>query len=209
MPRSPAETFARLGLRSISGFVLAGQLDAEFPGPGATPLRGPGAPRVRIVGVALHPGAPPFPHVPGPLAPSAEPTDGATDHDGDADAVDLVPHHVGRHAAIGLGVALGPWSCTTPRAGMRDGDLVALRVSEQSQGERDLNHDGDHDDWIADAFDVRMRTVACLALPMTDGRVGVDRGRLFLWLVEGVVGADRDGDGDLEDAVLHVVDRVR
>lgn len=158
-------------------------------------------PRVRSTGAAMPAGSLVLLGDPGPLCLSVELTNGAVDHNGDGDALDLVAFHVGEEPT-NLGVALGPWTCTAHRTDLRDGSFLALRVSEQSQGKRDQNGDGDHADWVAVTYDANERFVRPLGLPMTDGELRDD---VFVFRVSELEhgGIDLNGDGDAIDQVLH------
>ncbi|MEQ8766207.1 MAG: hypothetical protein RL885_19980 [Planctomycetota bacterium] len=79
-----------------------------------------------------------------------------------------------------------------------------LDVSESQQGEEDRNGDGDAFDFVATVYDGPNDEVRNLALAGA-GRFASDR--IFLWLDERrQAETDLNGDGDIEDNVLHVLD---
>ena len=153
----------------------------------------------------------------------------AGDLNGDGDAADAVWHVDDARDAVGtnLGVAASlvcsasstpDFSCAAVDP-VVDRMMAALMVSEQAQGETDLNGDGDTDDDVVYAYDggTGATTVIPLALAKAVGRdvssyifpvPPVIAGSSVAFLVGEAEhgGLDLNGDGDALDDVLHILD---
>jgi hypothetical protein len=85
---------------------------------------------------------------------------------------------------------------------------IAFTIDERSQGGTDLNGDGDIDDLVLHVFDVATETTTNVGLDVSDGfalgkewvAFTVDEAK------QGASGTDLNGDGDIDDLVLHVFD---
>ena len=89
---------------------------------------------------------------------------------------------------------------------VRQGSTVAFAVSEQAQ-HRDLNGDGDFNDFPLHVFDALTGEARNLGL---DGFPQLFMGgRLVAFWASEISGADLNGDGDRMDAVLHLYDTAR
>jgi hypothetical protein len=100
-------------------------------------------------------------------------------------------------------------------AGVTDGvfgNWYGFEVQESSQGQQDLNSDGDPFDLVYHFYDLDSGTTLNLGLARTagvGGRFFVDPSadRCFLTVLESAQGAlDLNGDGDIADSVLHTYD---
>lgn len=115
--------------------------------------------------------------------------------DGDPQDAVLVTHDLltGRQNEIPMAI-----SSLTVSSG-----LVIFQVSEDAQGETDLNGDGDADDHLFFVHDVRRGTVQPLG---ASAETVVTAGRSVGFTVrESEEGVDLNGDGDLDDSFAHVV----
>lgn len=85
-----------------------------------------------------------------------------------------------------------------------DGELVAFSVFELEEGQRDLNGDGDAIDDVLFVHDAQTGETHNLELASPSFAV---RGRFVVFgVLELAQGQDMNGDGDLDDQVLHVFD---
>jgi hypothetical protein len=141
------------------------------------------------------------------------------DLNGDGDAFDAVLHvaslRSGETLNSGLDATATGFPLLTGAAGV-DGARIVLPVSEQAQGGADLNGDGDAGDVVLHLFDARARSATNLRLPIRI--LTSDLGFPSLPLVadgDGFVSVpvpesdgsvDLNGDGDVLDDVLHLVD---
>jgi hypothetical protein len=147
----------------------------------------------------------------------------ASDLNGDGDTSDLVLHvyDAQRDTLTNLKLAGGIISFENGRL-FSDGRLVAFGVEEQSQGEQDLNRDGDASDVVLQVFDMltgrvqntglAVFSVNTFAVALT-GRtiaVGVSEAEATMagWNESAQGRADLNGDGDLTDVVIHLFDTV-
>lgn len=125
--------------------------------------------------------------------------DTGSDFNGDGDANDLVDFVWDPATGVATGIPLaiqGPSSGSTP-----DGILFA--AAELEQGE-DLNGDGDRLDVVYVWHDLSTHgnhSLGVLAGPLDPGLVLP--GVALVLLAESDLGLDRNGDGDLDDLVLH------
>lgn len=124
-----------------------------------------------------------------------------TDLNGDGDTQDPVLHV--HDAVSGNTTNLQLAVFTTAHV---SNDVVAFRVSEGGQGFTDLNGDGDSSDTVVHFYDAIQGSVTNVQLSSaTDPRI--DRGQIVFAVDEINQGnADRNGDGDRSDRVVHVHD---
>jgi hypothetical protein len=128
---------------------------------------------------------------------------GQTDLTGDGDAFDfgfqtLTP---GTGAVVNGQVdASGPLAC--------GGDVFAFGTSEFSEGNADLDADGDATDTVLHVYDAAGLTLVNVGLPVS--AVAVSASPFAAFTVPetslGPLGTDLNGDGDTTDVVLHVYD---
>ncbi len=84
-----------------------------------------------------------------------------------------------------------------------DNGRVVFRVSEDRQGETDLNGDGDTSDFVPHLFNVRTGVITNVGLAAILG--SLDRNWATLVVrEENQAATDLNGDGDTDDRVLHV-----
>ena len=139
----------------------------------------------------------------------AEAADGATDWNGDGDAVDAVAflYDLTSAAISNRGFALRPEDLYGPSY-IQVGEWLALGVPEASQGGVDLNGDGDAVDTVATLVHLRTGRVEHLAAvvdPATTGPLLLTDREFFYRVSEaGENGVDLNGDGDLDDPILHI-----
>ena len=126
---------------------------------------------------------------------------GSRDLNGDGDAIDTVLHviDVGTRSVRNVGLAVDPLQFAL------EGGNFAFAVSEAMQGQVDLNGDGDAEDVVLHVLDVRRGRVRSAGLD-AQGGFQLDADRLVLPVRESTQGQDLNGDGDLDDFVLHLVD---
>jgi hypothetical protein len=121
--------------------------------------------------------------------------------DGDRDDYVLHIHDLVAQETINLGVAL--W--LTPLGSISaSGRWLAFAFSEAAQGQQDLNGDGDYWDFIVHLLDLETRTTINLNLSRGDSLTFAGSA-LVLSVDEEAQRQDLNGDGDLEDKVIHVV----
>jgi len=127
----------------------------------------------------------------------AEADEGGTDLNGDGDAEDAVVQVV----ATDPGSAWRSTAMAASRIDLR-GDVVAFLTPEAAQ-RADLNADGDTDDTVVQVYDARTGSVRNLGLAAAEL---VMSDALIAWRTPEAAqgGTDLNGDGDIEDAVLHV-----
>ncbi len=130
----------------------------------------------------------------------SESSQGNTDLNGDADMSDSVLHVYDHGTGMVTNVGLHGFPSAI------DGNLVAFTVSESSQGNTDLNGDGDMSDFVVHVYD------HSVGLPATNvGLHGFPQlivGNLLpIQVIESAQGnTDLNGDLDALDGVLHVYD---
>ena len=128
-----------------------------------------------------------------------ESAQGGRDLNGDGDAGDLVLHVFDARTGKTTNVALASGAFQLA------GSLVAFRVPEGDQGERDLNGDGDAGDLVLHVLDARSGKTTNLGL--ASDAFQLDRSRVAFLASEYDQGeSDLNGDGDAADLVLHVFD---
>jgi hypothetical protein len=141
-------------------------------------------------------------------------SDQGRDLNGDGDLEDVVLQVA--DVARGVTRSSGVESFLTGTATLANGLLqkdgrYAIPVAEAGQGGRDLNGDGDADDFVLHIFDAstgRTRNVN-LAVPLTFFFFLIPvivRGDGFIALPVFETTTDLNGDGDLADPILHLVD---
>jgi hypothetical protein len=131
---------------------------------------------------------------------TAEARQGATDLTGDGDAFDATFQvlDLGTGTVTNVGVdAGGPLAC--------GGSRFAFGVLEPSQGSTDLNGDGDAFDAVLHVYDAATATLTNVGLAVSAVEASAD---LVAFTVGEASqgGVDRNGDGDVLDQVLHVLD---
>lgn len=125
------------------------------------------------------------------------------DLNGDEDASDSVVHvyDPAKGTVTNAGVELS--SVFLPL----DGGRVAFLVSEARQGGMDRNGDGDSSDYVLAVWNPATRMTRNLRLASRHPGVALDGGRLAFVVPETEQGgADKNGDGDTTDSILHVWD---
>jgi hypothetical protein len=130
--------------------------------------------------------------------------EGDADRNGDGDSMDIVPVVV--DLVDGSVTDLGLAKSNPPILTVGD-VLIALGVSEENQGNTDLNGDGDSFDVVLHVYDssTRATTNAGFALGLIPPAIG--GGAVAFAVSEPDQGAaDLNGDGNVDDAVLHVYD---
>jgi len=139
--------------------------------------------------------------------PEPEAQQGATNLNGDSDALDapLQILTLSSGAITNVGVdASGPLAC--------GGNLFAFGVLEANQNDTDLNGDGDKFDYVLHVYDAVAATTTNLGLAVDRVKVDDAGGGLVAFTVpeasQGLGGTDLNGDGDKVDSVLHVYDPV-
>jgi len=128
-------------------------------------------------------------------------SDGNTDFNGDGDTVDLVPH--------GFDTETGTTKNSKLSTGLfvpvLDKNLISVLVGEASQGNMDLNGDGDTSDFVVHVFDaqknISINTGLASLIP-----AAVEENKMAFLVPEDRQGnTDLNGDGDTLDRVLHIV----
>lgn len=131
---------------------------------------------------------------------------GNSDLNGDGDRTDAVWHVYDARTGVtsNLGLAISQWDLHV------GGSLVLATVSEEAQGDTDLNGDGDTADWVAHVWDADDQTTSNLALAVeisAASRFDVEDGVAAFFVDEADQNAtDLNGDGDAVDLVVHVFD---
>jgi hypothetical protein len=121
------------------------------------------------------------------------------DQNGDGDELDQLTHLLAPPPAAGVTLDIGSVATRVSRR------WVAL-LSSESQEERDLNGDGDANDYVLHAHDRVTGMLANRGLAaMVPGPFELEGRIVALALSEGGV-ADWNRDGDRTDAVVHLVD---
>jgi hypothetical protein len=136
-----------------------------------------------------------------------EKAQGASDLDGDGDAVDAVQHvyDATTGETHGLGLAVSGWIAI-----VEDGFLGFL-ADEDNQG-ADLNSDGDNNDDVLYLYDSAQEKAFCSGYAAGGGPTSwevfdLDAGRVAFRVSESdQFHQDLNGDGDTGDAVAHVMD---
>jgi hypothetical protein len=133
-----------------------------------------------------------------------EEAQGKKDLNGDGDAEDIVCHvwdlATGQATNLQQDCGEGLYA---------EGDLVALATTEASQGNKDLNNDGDTEDAVLQVYRLGSEKAVNVARDCTGG-VAVHRGKVAFAVSEEDNGKkDLNGDGDAEDFVLMVYDPVK
>jgi hypothetical protein len=127
----------------------------------------------------------------------------AEDLNGDGDMLDSVLHVYNSLSGITTNLALGIAIRTIQVAE----DVVVFQVVEVSQGNTDLNGDGDTDDRVLHAYDIATDTVVNLGVSLAGSSSVAHGGRFLAFPVsESDANADLNGDGDLLDRVTQVYD---
>jgi hypothetical protein len=85
-------------------------------------------------------------------------------------------------------------------------DLIATLVPEQQQGGTDLNGDGNTSDVVPYLF--HPATGDSVGLPLAVSSIAFRRDWLYALVGKAQQGTDLNGDGDLDDSVGHLFDRV-
>lgn len=125
---------------------------------------------------------------------------GQTDLNGDGDTADSVMHvlDAASGAISSLGLATSSFRI--------EGDLLVLSVLESAQGASDLNGDGDSRDGVLHLYRASSGTLLNVGLDAAGGFVS-DESRIAFAVSEASQGgADRNGDGDALDTVLHLAE---
>ncbi len=125
---------------------------------------------------------------------------GGADRNGDGDAADLVLHVFDAETGVveNLGLASSAFRI--------QGDLLAFTVTESAQGARDFNGDGDSRDGVLHLYRPSTGTLVNVGLDAAGGFVSNETYAAFAVSEANQGGADRNGDGDALDMVLHLVD---
>jgi hypothetical protein len=130
-----------------------------------------------------------------------------SDLNGDGDSSDFVLHVFNAARGTTTNVGLDAGGGSVPRL---DGRRVAFLVGETSQGDSDLNGDGDSLDVVLHVFDAGSRTTTNVGLAGGSSLVVFEDSRVVFLVSEADQGStDRNGDGDVSDLVLHVFDASR
>lgn len=127
------------------------------------------------------------------------------DLNGDGDSEDLVYEvlDLETRAWRNLGLAAPPYADPAAQFVFVSPNWLGLPVDELSQG-RDLNDDGDLDDVVVHAADLRDGSTRNLGRA---GRIaGMTAERAILWVEESAQGEDWNDDGDLDGWVLEAVE---
>ena len=129
-----------------------------------------------------------------------EPWQGGEDLNGDGDSEDDVLHLYNFETATTSNLEVAGHSLGF------SGNWLAFGVVESDEGGRDLNGDGDSDDFVLHVHDLESGTTTNLELDVFD--LESSGNWLVFWVDESSQGGeDLNGDGDLEDRnVLHVHD---
>ena len=135
-----------------------------------------------------------------------ERTNGDLNGDGDQIDVGLQVFNTERQTLRDVGLAVFP----TSDPALFDGRRLAIGADERFEG-RDLNGDGDTDDSVVHLLDLETDTLTNTGLATEFGieRFDVGFGGRFIGIrvAEGKQGErDLNGDGDLRDSVLHILD---
>ncbi|MBW3540207.1 MAG: hypothetical protein KY476_08050 [Planctomycetes bacterium] len=126
---------------------------------------------------------------------------GGTDLNGDGNAFDNVLHVF--DASTGTTTNLG---LDTDRRFLLDGNLLTFGVRESHQGGTDLNGDGDATDPVLHVYDADTGTTTNLGLAAFPHDFLLDGNLLAVFVWEDAQGGtDLNGDGDVFDDVMHVV----
>ena len=125
---------------------------------------------------------------------------GGLDLNGDGDAADLVQHVYDAETGVATNLGL---AASTFRI---KGDLLAFTVIESAQGASDRNGDGDSNDGVLHLYRPSTGTLTNVGLDAAGGLVSSDTHVAFAVSESNQGGADRNGDGDALDTVLHLVD---
>ena len=131
-----------------------------------------------------------------------EDSQGNTDLNGDGDAKDFNVLHIYDHST---GVTTNLELDTRFNQSIIDDNLVVFGVREDSQGNTDLNGDGDKKDFVLHIYDHSTEETTNLGVYGTS--VQLDGNLIALTISENSQGnADLNGDGDTNDDVLHVIE---
>jgi len=125
---------------------------------------------------------------------------GGLDLNGDGDAADLVQHVYDAETGVATNLGL---AASTFRI---KGDLLAFTVIESAQGASDRNGDGDSNDGVLHLYRPSTGALTNVGLDAAGGLVSSDTHVAFAVSESNQGGADRNGDGDALDTVLHLVD---
>jgi hypothetical protein len=127
---------------------------------------------------------------------------GERDLNGDGDADDSVLHvfEVANGETVNVGLAAYGFLHL-------EASRVACAVSEEEQGELDLNGDGDAEDQVLHVFDVASGKTVNVGLAAAGSSFGLEGGQVAITVDEVAQGErDLNGDGDARDDVLHLFD---
>jgi len=123
------------------------------------------------------------------------------DLNGDGDTDDVVPHMYdpeGR-VTVNTGVAFKSYSPSE--------QLLLIYVSEQAHGEKDLNGDGDAEDYVLRIHNLETGRASNTGLAGAYGGKIIFERYLPVVIYESAQGSqDLNGDGDAEDDILHLFD---
>jgi hypothetical protein len=138
----------------------------------------------------------------------SEAAQGGQDMNGDGDALDRVLHLYDAASGETVNLGLGVSGLGVDSRLELQGDLVAFAVDEGTQGDWDLNDDGDTDDDVLHVHDVASGETVNLGLDTSDPHL---QGDLVAFSVyEGSQGErDLNRDGDVDDSILHVYNAAR
>lgn len=128
--------------------------------------------------------------------------EGNADLNGDGDSLDIVLHAWDGATATNLGIASDHFKFQL------EGDLLAFTVGEESEGNSDLNDDGDKLDNVMHVhnFATNQTTNLELAVQMA-GDFRLNGGLVAMAVSESFQGpSDLNGDSDKSDKVLHLFD---
>jgi hypothetical protein len=142
---------------------------------------------------------------------ASESDQGHTDLNGDGDATDsvLFVFDVATHSLVNLGLAAAPGGFGL------SSNLIAWAVPEAGQGSTDLNADGDATDLVIHVYDHSMHSLTNLMLASSRFSVltldataitATDSMAAFAVKEREQGSADLNGDGDVFDNVVHVLD---
>lgn len=129
----------------------------------------------------------------------SEQAQGGRDLNGDGDAADRVlhVHDTVTDTTTNLGLSAQRFAF--------DGRRIAFAVSEQLQGQQDLNGDGDAFDSVLHVYDVATGVIANLRLDA--GGIMLGKNGVVFQVAEWRQGnADLNGDGDTADKIVHLHD---
>ena len=131
-----------------------------------------------------------------------EPSQGNTDLNGDGDTLDSVVHVYDHTTGVTTNLGLNVFGDIKVDKG-----LVAFSVEESSEGNTDLNGDGDTLDSIVHVYDHTTGSTTNISLSANSFSFHIDSILLSFSVFESNQGnTDLNGDGDAIDSVVHVYD---